>query len=124
MSEPDRFAARSPWAPPECHCLHIRRWMEDITEKLEIIMSEQSQVDAGVQAIEGDVAAILAAETAIAAEIASLKAANPALDLTGLDKAVADLAGAASAVQGLAPAAPAPVPTPAPVPAPVTPPAV
>ena len=45
------------------------------------------------------------AAAAIQAEIDALKQANPALDLSGLDKAAADLSGAVSSVQALAPSA-------------------
>jgi predicted negative regulator of RcsB-dependent stress response len=52
--------------------------------------------------LNADVAELVAATTAISAEIDSLKTANPAVDFTGLDAAVASL-------QGLVPP-PAPAP--------------
>jgi len=52
-------------------------------------MADQDKLDA-------DVAELTAATSAISAEIDALKAANPAIDFTGLDSAV-------SALQGLVP---------------------
>ena len=77
-----------------------------IERKLEAVLSEQSHLDADVQAEEASIAAIATAVTAIQAEIAALKQQNPALDFTGLDQAVTDLANATSSVQGLEPPAP------------------
>lgn len=65
------------------------------------IMSEQSHLDA-------DVATLTAFVTDIEAEVAALKAANPAVDFTALDALVAT----AQANDPGAPAAPAPTPAP------------
>ena len=91
------------------HCDLLVAMFVEINQKLESIMSEQSQVDADVTALEACITAIGTAVTAIAAEIASLQAANPQLDLTGLNQAVTDLQNATTAVEGLeTPPAPAP----------------
>lgn len=66
-----------------------RATLRAINAKADQIMSQQDDITADAAAIETAIAAL-------AAEIAALKTANPALDLTGLDKAVADL-GALSA---------------------------
>jgi len=103
---------RPPWhtAPTVCPCQYLPQRLDSISShlyridaKLRSIMSEQQDIDTDVQAIEGDVAAIGAAVTAIQAEIAALQQQNPALDLTGLNQAVADLATATAGVQGLEP---------------------
>lgn len=73
-----------------------------INEKLDVIMSQQDEVAADVTTIEAGVANLGTAATAIQAEIAALKAANPALDLTALDKAAADLTGAVSGISAIA----------------------
>jgi chromosome segregation ATPase len=88
------------------HLAVITERLDRIDNRLETLMSEQSQLDADVQSIEGSVAAIAAAVTAVQAELSALQNSNPALDLTGLNQAVSDLAGATSSVQALAPAAP------------------
>ena len=75
-----------------------------IIQEMGIIMSQQDEVNADVQAITAAVADLGTAVTAVQAEIDALKAANPALDLTALDAAVASLTPAVTAVQGLAPA--------------------
>ena len=63
-----------------------------IERRLEILMSQQDEINADVTELDGAV-------TAIQAEIASLQAANPALDLTALKTAV-------DAVAAIPPAAP------------------
>ena len=63
--------------------------VKTITTTLGKIMSQQDDITADAAAIETAIAAL-------AAEIAALKNANPALDLTGLDKAVADLGALAA----------------------------
>ena len=76
-----------------------------INQKLDVLMSQQDEINTDVQAIEAGVAQLNTAATAIQAEIDALKAANPALDLSALDKAAADLTGAVSAVAAIAPPA-------------------
>lgn len=82
-----------------------------INQKLDVIMSQQDETSADLAAdvttIEAGVANLGTAETAILAEIAALKAANPALDLTGLDKAAADLTGAVSGITAITATPPA-----------------
>lgn len=63
-----------------------------IEKRLEILVSQQDEINADVTELDGAV-------TAIQAEIAALQAANPALDLTALKTAV-------DAVAGIAPPAP------------------
>jgi predicted nucleic acid-binding Zn-ribbon protein len=75
-----------------------------LASKVDILMSQQDEIGADVQAIEGAVAQLNAAASAIEAEIAALQQANPALDLSGLQQAVADLGTAASAVAAIPPA--------------------
>lgn len=77
-----------------------------IETNLRKIMSQQDDLNTDVTALEASVAAINTAVTAVAAEIAALQAANPGVDLTGLNQAVTDLQTATSAVQGLEPPAP------------------
>lgn len=69
------------------------------------IMALQDDVNADAAAIEAAVATLGTAVTAIEAEIAALQAANPAVDLSPLQTAVADLAPAVAAVAAVAPAA-------------------
>jgi len=76
-----------------------------INLKLDVLMSQQDDITADVTTIEAGVANLGTAAAAITAEIAALKVANPALDLTGLDKAAADLTGAVTTVAALAPPA-------------------
>jgi hypothetical protein len=81
---------------PHCHRpthdREIIRLLNRIDRKVNHLMTDQDRLDA-------DVAALGTGLAVVAQEIADLKAANPALDFTGLDKAVSDLAA-------LAPAAP------------------
>jgi hypothetical protein len=74
-----------------------------IDAKLGKLMSDQSHLDADVQAEEASVAAIGTAVSNVAAEIAALKAGNPAVNFAGLDQAVTDLGNATASVQGLEP---------------------
>ena len=77
-------------------------------QKLDVLMTQQDDLTADVQAIDQAVTDLGTAATAIEAEIAALKAANPALDLTALDTAVGSLKTAVSSVAAIAPpAAPA-----------------
>ena len=77
-------------------------------QKLDVIMTQQDDLAADVQAIDQAVTDLGTAATAIEAEIAALKAANPALDLKPLDDAVSSLKTAVSSVAAIAPpAAPA-----------------
>ena len=72
-------------------------------QKLDVLMTQSDDLAADVQAIDQAVTDLGTAATAIEAEIASLKAANPALDLTALDAAVGSLKTAVSGVAAIAP---------------------
>jgi peptidoglycan hydrolase CwlO-like protein len=72
----------------------ILRIVRNIDTKVNLMSEQQAELNT-------DVANLVAALTAIEAEIASLKAANPAVDFTGLEAAIAT-------AQGLAPAPAAP----------------
>ena len=74
-------------------------------QKLDVIMSQQDDLTADVQIVDQAVTDLGTAATAIEAEIAALKAANPALDLTALDTAVGSLKTAVSGVGAIAPPA-------------------
>ena len=74
-----------------------------VNRKLDVIMSQQDDITADVQAIGQAVTGLGTATTSIEAEIAALKAANPAVDLTGLDAAVGSLKTAVSGVAAIAP---------------------
>jgi hypothetical protein len=69
----------------------IQRTVHAINTKAAQLMSQQDDIAADVQAITQAVTDLGTAAAAIEAEIAALKNANPALDLTGLDAAVASL---------------------------------
>jgi outer membrane murein-binding lipoprotein Lpp len=67
----------------------VTQSLAELHAKVDALMSQQDEINT-------DVTELQAAVTAIADEIAALKAANPALDLSGLE-------GAVAAVQALAP---------------------
>jgi len=73
-----------------------------INKKLDVIMSQQDDLTADVQAIQQAVTDLGTAATAIEDEITALKNANPALDLTALDTAVGSLKTAVSGVSAIA----------------------
>ena len=79
-------------------------------KKLDVIMSQSDDLAADVQAISQAVTDLGTAATAIEAEIAALKAANPALNLAPLDAAVGSLKTAVSGVAAIAPPAAPPAP--------------
>lgn len=83
----------------------LQQQLNRIETKVDLMTEQQDQINADVQAIEAGVANLSTAAAAIQAEIDALKQQNPALDLSGLDKAAADLTGAVSAVSALAPPA-------------------
>jgi D-alanyl-D-alanine dipeptidase len=106
----------------------ILRALTGINDKLEIIMSQQSteqaDIDAATAAITnltGIVTTVAAdletAQANILAEITALKQANPAVDTTKLDAAVAGIATPLAALQTADTAVDA-LETPAPAPAP------
>lgn len=83
----------------------ILRSLQVINEKLDVIMSQQDEVNADVAQIQDGITALGAAAAAIQAEIDALKNANPALDLSALDAAAAALSPAVEAISALAPPA-------------------
>ena len=76
-----------------------------INKKLDVLMSQQDDITADVQAVQQAVDDLGTAATAIEAEIAALKAANPGLDLSGLDTVVGKLKTAVTSVAAIAPPA-------------------
>lgn len=82
----------------------ILRSLQLLHQKVDILTSQSDDLTADVTTIESGVAALGTAATAIQAEIAALKAANPTLDLSGLDAAAA-LTPAVAAISALAPPA-------------------
>jgi predicted negative regulator of RcsB-dependent stress response len=70
-------------------------------QKLDVLMSQSDDLSADVQAIDQAVTDLGTAAAAIEAEIAALKNANPALDLSGLDSAVASLKASVSSVAAI-----------------------
>lgn len=86
----------------------IERSLAELHRKVDRLMATQAEIDAMVADIEAKVGALGTAADAIKAEIAALQNANPALDLSGLTKAVADLDTAAADVAAIPPAPPAP----------------
>jgi len=83
----------------------ILRSLQELHAKVDIIMTQQDDINADVTTIEAGVATLGTAQAAILAEIATLKAANPQLDLTALDKAAADMTNAVTSVAAIPPPA-------------------
>jgi len=84
----------------------LLRSLQALHLKVDILMSQQDEVNADVTTIEAGIEALNAAATNIAAEIAALQAANPALDLSALDAHAAALTAAVGSITALAPPAP------------------
>jgi predicted nucleic acid-binding Zn-ribbon protein len=84
------------------HSLRVLHW------KVGQLMAEQDQVNTDVATIEAGVASLNTAAANIQVEIAALQKQNPALDLTGLDKAAADVSAIATAISAIPPAPPVP----------------
>lgn len=96
----------------------------ELLRKVDTIMSTNAQFLTDVTALTTAVAAntaaikqvsaLVATDTAtitdLTAQIAALKAANPALDLTGLESGITSLLANNTALTGIVPVAPAPVP--------------
>lgn len=78
------------------------RSLQELHQKADIIMSQQDDLNADETSIDQSLANLGTAATDIQAEIAALKAANPALDLSGLDSRVAALATAVAGVSAIA----------------------
>jgi predicted nucleic acid-binding Zn-ribbon protein len=79
--------------------------LDTINKKLDVIMSQQDDLNTDVQAIQQAVTDLGTAATSIEDEITALKNANPSLDLSGLDTAVASMQTAVSSVAAIAPPA-------------------
>lgn len=79
----------------------IERSLRGIRNNEEKIMSDQTQLDADVAAVEAVTADENTAIQNIQAEIDALKSANPGLDLSGLETAIGGLQGAQSGVDAL-----------------------
>lgn len=84
----------------------LLRAINEVNEKVDILMTEQAAVDAAAQEIQADVAKENTALAAIQAEIAALQGANPALDLSGLQAAVGQLDQATAAEEAVVPPTP------------------
>ena len=94
-------------APDWAHTLNHN--ILTLGKDLEIIMSQQDEINADVTALTGVVTTLQTADTNIAAEIAALEAqvaAGQPVDLSGLKSAVAGVSDAANALAAIAPAAP------------------
>jgi predicted negative regulator of RcsB-dependent stress response len=85
----------------------LGRKIDALLQEAGILMSQQDNIDADVLALTGAVDTLTASAAAIVAEVAALKAANPALDLSALDAAVAGLSPAVQAIADIAPVPPA-----------------
>jgi hypothetical protein len=83
----------------------ILRAVQALTVKVGLMSDQQAEIAADVTAIQAGVQALTVADTAIQAEIAALKAANPQLDLTALDAAAKALTPAVASITALAPPA-------------------
>lgn len=79
----------------------ILRSLQELHAKVDIVMTQQDDLNAAATEIQAENADLATAAANIAAEIAALKAANPALDLTALDAAVAGIPSAQAAVDAL-----------------------
>ena len=81
----------------------ILQAIKAVSAKVDILMTEQAGIDAAAQEIQADVTRENTALAAIQAEIATLQAGNPALDLSGLQAAVGQLDQATAAEQAAVP---------------------
>ncbi len=86
----------------------IDKFHSHVTKELAAMSATQADIDDKTATILADVAALGMAATNIQAEIAALKAVNPAINTTALDAAVASLGTAVTSVGAIAPAAPPP----------------
>jgi len=77
-----------------------------IEQKVDKIMSEQSQIDTDVQEIQAAFATLASDVTALTSYIASLVAGQQPVDLSQLDQLAQAAAGNVQAVTSLLPAAP------------------
>ena len=81
----------------------ILQAIKAVSAKVDILMTEQAGIDAAAQEIQADVTRENTALAAIQAEIATLQAGNPALDLSGLQAAVSALDSATAAEEAAVP---------------------
>lgn len=97
---------------------HIIHLLTNIDRKIDTMADvTQAELDGIAASINADNSVLASALTAIEAEIAALKAAQPTLNLSALTAAVAPLdALVQQAKTDGTPPAPAPTPTPAPTP--------
>ena len=103
----------------ERHHFITREQLDERLEPLERqIMSTQAEADAVTAQVTQVSTDLATAKTALQSEIDALSAANPGVDLTALQAAVAPLDAAVVALETLAPTPPAPPAPPVP-PAPV-----
>jgi multidrug resistance efflux pump len=98
----------------------IWRAIHDLQENQ---MSTQADVDAVTTAVDQVATDLVTTQSALQAEIDLLASANPSLDLSALQAAVAPLDASVQALGALQPTSqtppdPAPMPDPAPIPAP------
>jgi hypothetical protein len=89
--------------------LEIWKALTHIHERLDL-MATQADVDALTTAVDQIATDLTAAQSKLQAEINALAAANPGLDLTALQAAVAPVDAAVQALGALAPSPPAPTP--------------
>lgn len=85
----------------------VERALGIVVQQGETLVSEQDEVNADVATIEQVVTDEQSAVQNIEAELQAAEAANPSVDLSGLDAAVGDLEGADKAVDALEAPAPA-----------------
>ncbi len=85
----------------------FERVVDQLRERISL-MATQADVDAITAQITQVSTDLAAAKTSLQAEIDKLAVANPGVDLSGLQAAVAPLDAAVQAVGGLVPDAPAP----------------
>jgi hypothetical protein len=81
----------------------LQQQLDALTATVDILMTKADRImteDAAVAAVATDIETQVAALTAATA---TLQGANPALDLTGLNQAVADLGTATAAEQAVVP---------------------
>jgi hypothetical protein len=84
-------------------CRGLQQLLEVIDGKASQLLTGQADLAARVTGIAAGVDALAAAAGTIETELAALQAANPALDLTGLNTAVADLGSVVHTVTQIAP---------------------
>ena len=84
-------------------CRNVQQLLEAIDGRIVQLLSGQADLAARVTGIAAGVDALGVAAGKIETELAALQAANPALDLTALNGAVADLGAVVHTVTRIAP---------------------